>query len=134
MEYTLAIIKPDAVKAKNAGKIIDAIEAHGFNIVYMEKRLLSAIESKDFYAVHKDRPFYGELTEFMSSGPVIVMALEKNNAVADWRKLMGATNPKEAAEGTIRKQFAKNIGENAVHGSDSAENAVTELKFFFPDL
>jgi nucleoside-diphosphate kinase len=134
MEYTLAIIKPDAVRARNSGKIIDAIEAQGFNIVRMEKRTLSQQEGKDFYAVHKSRPFYGELVDFMSSGPVVVMALEKNNAVTAWRELMGATNPKDAAEGTIRKKFAKDIGENAVHGSDSADNAAIELKFFFPDL
>lgn len=134
MERTLAIIKPDAVQAKNAGKIIDAIEDNGFSILRMEKIELSSAQAEAFYAVHKERPFFGELVAFMSSGPVVVMALEKDQAISAWRDLMGATNPNEAAEGTLRKRFAKNIGENAVHGSDSAENAAIELKFFFPNL
>lgn len=131
-EITLAIIKPDAVAAKNSGKIIDLIEKNGFEILGLGKIQLTKEHAEDFYAVHKDRPFFGELVEFMTSGPVIVLALEKENAVADWRKLMGETDPAKAAEGTVRKLFGKNIGENATHGSDSVENAENEVEFFFP--
>ncbi|HZW61812.1 MAG TPA: nucleoside-diphosphate kinase [Candidatus Babeliales bacterium] len=134
MEMTFAMIKPDAVKAKNSGKIIDMIEHHGFNIVRMEKVVINADKAKTFYGVHKERPFFGELVEFVTSGPVVIMALEKNNAVKDWRELMGATDPAKAAEGTIRKKFGTNIGNNAIHGSDSPENAKIELGLFFPDL
>ena len=116
MERTFAIIKPDAVKAGNSGKIIDRIEQEGFNIVGMKKLHMSREKAELFYAVHAERPFFSELVEFMTSGPVIVMALEKDGAIAAWRDLMGATNPAEAAEGTIRKLFATSIGENATHG------------------
>lgn len=134
MEKTLAIIKPDAVKAKNSGKIIDRIEQEGFEILGMKKIQLTKEQAQQFYAVHKERGFYGELVEFMTSGPVIVMALAKQGAVLAWRDLMGATNPAQAAEGTIRKIFATSIGENATHGSDAPETAAEEVAFFFPEL
>lgn len=131
IETTFAMIKPDAVEAKNSGKIIDAIEQHGFEIVGMQKVELSEEDAQEFYAVHKDRPFFNELVEFVISGPVIVMALEKENAIKAWRDLMGATDPLKADAGTLRKQFGASIGANALHGSDSPENAETELEFFF---
>ena len=134
MERTLAIIKPDAVSKKLTGKIVDMIEKHDFNIVRMQKLRMAPDHGQAFYAVHKDRPFFGELVEFITSGPVVVMALEKDNAIKDWRTLMGATNPAEAVEGTIRKLYAESIGENAVHGSDAPETSAQELKFFFHDL
>lgn len=134
MERTFAIIKPDAVKAKNSGKIIDLIEHNGFDILRMEKVTISKDKAKTFYAVHKDRPFFGELVDFITSGPVIVMALQKENAVKAWRDLMGATNPAQAAEGTVRKLFGTSIGSNAAHGSDALETAKTEIALFFPDL
>lgn len=134
LERTFAIIKPDAVKSKFAGQIIDRIEKEGFSIVGLKKHHLSKQEAEAFYAVHKDRPFYGELTQFMCSGPVIVMVLEKENAIKAWRELMGATDPEQAAANTIRKLFAKNKGENAVHGSDAPETAREEIRFFFSDL
>lgn len=131
MEQTLSIIKPDAVKNGVIGKIIDRFESNGLRIAAAKKLQLSVDDAKKFYAVHADRPFYGELVEFMTSGPVIVMVLEGENAVAKNRELMGATNPKEAAKGTIRADFAKSIDANAVHGSDSLENAAVEIAFFF---
>lgn len=134
MEKTFAIIKPDAVKAKISGKIIDLIEQNGFNIVKMEKIQLTQDKAKTFYAVHKDKPFFQEVVDFMCSGPVVVLALEKADAVAEWRKLMGATNPEKAEAGTIRKMFGTGIMTNATHGSDSQENAKIELEFFFPEL
>lgn len=134
IERTLAIIKPDAVSKKLTGKIIDMIEQNGFTILRMQKLRMGTDHAKTFYAVHKDRPFFGELVDFMSSGPVVVLALEKENGVKAWRDLMGATNPAEAASGTIRKLYAESISKNVVHGSDSAENAVQELRFFFHDL
>jgi len=134
IKRTFAIIKPDAVKAKDAGKIIDRIEKEGFNVLRLEKKLLSKAEAEGFYAVHKERPFFGELVEFMTSGPVIVMALEKENAIKAWRDLMGATDPAEAEENTLRKLFGSNKGENATHGSDAPETAEAEFKFFFKDL
>lgn len=134
MEKTLAIIKPDAVAAKHTGKIIDKIEQAGFAIVGMKKLHMSKEQAEAFYAVHKERGFFGELVEFMCSGPVVVMALEKANAVQAWRDLMGATDPAKADAGTIRKLFGTNIGNNASHGSDSADNAKVEVKFFFPEL
>lgn len=133
-ERTLAIIKPDAVSKKFTGKIIDMIENHGFNIIRMQKLRMAHEHGQAFYAVHKDRPFYGELVEFITSGPVVVMALEKENAIKDWRTLMGATNPAQADAGTIRKLYAESIGKNAVHGSDAPETAKEEIKFFFHDL
>ncbi|CAN5216889.1 nucleoside-diphosphate kinase [soil metagenome] len=131
---TFGIIKPDAVKKGHSGKIIDKILGAGFTIRGMKLLHQTRKEAEGFYAVHAERPFYGELTEFMSSGPCIVMALEKENAVKAWRDLMGATNPAEAEEGTLRKEFAASIGENAVHGSDSDENAAIEISYFFSKL
>ncbi len=131
MEQTLSIIKPDAVKKGVIGKIIDRFETNGLRIAGMKKMQLDANKAGDFYAVHKERPFYSELVEFMTSGPVVVMILEGEDAMAKNRDLMGATNPKEAAAGTIRADFADSIDANAVHGSDSLENAENEIKFFF---
>src|SRR6478672_3998266 len=131
---TFGIIKPDAVRAGNAGKIIDRILQAGFNIRGLKLVHQSRKQAEGFYAVHTGKGFCEELTEFMSSGPCIVMALEKENAVKSWRDLMGATNPAEAAEGTLRKDFASSIGENAVHGSDSDENAAIEISYFFSKL
>jgi nucleoside-diphosphate kinase len=131
MERTLSIIKPDAVKKNVIGKIIDRFESNGLRIAAMKKIQLSEEDAAAFYAVHKERPFFGELVEFMTSGPVVVMVLEGENAVAKNRELMGATNPKEAAPGTIRADFAESIDANAVHGSDSLENAKIEIAFFF---
>ena len=134
MERTFAIIKPDATAAKHAGNIISLIELNGFNIIGMQKKQLTRAEAETFYAVHKERPFFGELVNYMISGPVIVMALEKENAIQEWRDLMGATNPAKAAPGTIRRMFGTSIGSNATHGSDAPETAKEELKFFFPNL
>jgi nucleoside-diphosphate kinase len=134
MERTLAIIKPDAVRAKNAGKIIDRIEHEGFVIVGMKKLLLNKQQAEHFYAVHKGKPFLAELVEFMTSGPVIVMALEKNNAIQAWRDLMGPTDPAKAGATTLRKLYGTNVGENATHGSDAPQTAAAEIKFFFPEL
>ena len=131
MQRTLSIIKPDAVKKNVVGKIIDRFESNGLRIAAAKKIQLSKCDAKAFYAVHKDRPFFNDLVEFMVSGPVVVMVLEGENAVAKNRELMGATNPKEAAPGTIRADFADSIDANAVHGSDSLENAVNEINFFF---
>jgi len=131
MERTLSIIKPDAVKKNVIGKIVDRFESNGLRIAAMKKLQLSEQDAGEFYAVHKERPFFGELVEFMTSGPVVVMVLEGENAVAKNRELMGATNPKEAAPGTIRADFAESIDANAVHGSDSLENAQKEIAFFF---
>lgn len=131
---TFTMIKPDAVAAGNMGAILDQITKGGFKVVAMKYLHLTAAQAGKFYEVHSARPFYGELVEFMSSGPIVAAILEKENAVADFRTLIGATNPAEAAEGTIRKMFAKSIGENAVHGSDSDENAAIEGSFFFSGL
>jgi nucleoside-diphosphate kinase len=134
MARTFAIIKPDAVKAGNTGPIIRMIEQNGFTILRMEKRTIDKKTAEKFYAVHKARPFFGELIDFITSGPVVVMAVEKDNAISAWRDLMGATNPKDAAEGTVRKLYGVSIGCNAVHGSDAPETAQYELDIFFPDL
>jgi nucleoside-diphosphate kinase len=131
MQQTLSIIKPDAVKKNVIGKIIDRFESNGLRIAAMKKVQLSKADAEAFYAVHAERPFFKDLVEFMISGPVVVMVLEGENAVAKNRELMGATNPKEAAEGTIRRDFADSIDANAVHGSDSLENAEIEINFFF---
>ncbi len=131
---TFTMIKPDAVEAGNAGAIMKMIEEAGFKIVAMKKTRLTPENAGTFYEVHKERPFYGELCEYMSSGPIYPAILEKDNAVADFRTLIGATNPEEAAEGTIRKLYAKSIGANAIHGSDSDENAQIEGGFFFSEL
>ena len=128
---TLTMIKPDAVKAGHIGAILDQINEAGFRIVSMKLTQLTQASAEQFYAVHKERPFFGELVEFMISGPIVAAILEKDNAVADFRTLVGATNPAEAAEGTIRAKFAKSIGENVVHGSDSDENAALEGGFHF---
>lgn len=131
---TFGIIKPDAVRNDKHGEIIKRILSEGFKIRGMKLLHMSKREAEGFYAVHAERPFFGELTEFMSSGPAVVLCLEKENAVPEWRKLMGATNPDEADEGTLRKEFASSIGENAVHGSDSEENARIEIAYFFSKL
>jgi nucleoside-diphosphate kinase len=131
---TFTMIKPDAVKNGNIGNILQMINNAGFRIVAMKYTKLSLEQAGKFYEVHSARPFYGELTQFMSSGPIVAAILEKENAVADFRALIGATNPAEAAEGTIRKAYATSIGENAVHGSDSDENALIEGAFFFSGL
>ncbi len=133
MERTLAIIKPDAVTAGHSGKIIDRILLEGFAIRAMKLVHLTRREADGFYAVHAERPFFDELTEFMSSAPCIPLVLERENAVAKWREVIGATNPADAAEGTIRKQFATSMGENAVHGSDSPENGIKEGRYFFAE-
>ena len=131
VERTLAILKPDCVRKKVTGEVIAKIEKAGFKILGIRKVRLTKATAGGFYAVHKGRPFYDGLVEFMSSGPCVPIALEKENAVADFRTLIGATDPKDAAEGTIRKLYADNKGENIVHGSDSAENGRNEVAFFF---
>ena len=134
MERTFAIIKPDAFAAGHAGKILARIYAEGFKVVGLKKLFMSKIEAEGFYAVHKERPFFGELTDFMSSGPCVVMALEAEGAIRKWRDLMGATNPAEAAEGSLRREFGTSIGNNATHGSDAPETAAFELGYFFNGL
>jgi len=128
---TFTMIKPDAVKGGHIGNILQKINGAGFKVVAMKYTHLSPAMAGEFYAIHKERPFYGELVEFMSSGPIVAAILEKDNAVEDFRNLIGATNPAEAAEGTIRALYATSIGENAVHGSDSDENAKIEGDFHF---
>ena len=131
MERTLAIIKPDAVAARNAGRIIQRIEENGFTIRAMRLLRLSQAEAEGFYAVHRERPFYASLVKFMTEGPVVVMVLEAPDAIKKWRDTMGATNPANAAEGTIRKRFASGIERNCVHGSDAPETAAVEIPYFF---
>lgn len=131
MERTLSIIKPDAVKKGVVGKILDRFESNGLRICAVKKLRLSEAEAGNFYAVHKERPFFRDLVAFMTSGPVVVSVLEGKNAVAKNRELMGATDPKKADKGTIRADFAESIDANAVHGSDSLENAKNEIAFFF---
>jgi nucleoside-diphosphate kinase len=131
MERTFAIIKPDAVAANQAGEILAAVQKAGFKIVGMKMKRLSQIEAENFYAVHKERPFYTGLVKFMTEGPVVVLALEAEGAIKKWRDTMGATNPASAAEGTIRKRFATSIERNCVHGSDAPETAAVEIPFFF---
>ena len=130
-EQTLSIIKPDAVGQNQIGNIIEYLERNGLSVVAAKMIHMTDSQAKEFYAIHKDRPFYGELVEFMTSGPVLVMTLEGQDAVALNRKIMGPTNPSEAPEGSIRGDFATSVGENAVHGSDSKENAKNEIAFFF---
>jgi len=130
-EKTFAIIKPDAVKSRNVGKIIDMIEQNGFTILRMEKRKLSKELAEQFYGVHKEKPFFGEVIDFITSGPVVVMVLERDNAIEEWRKLMGETNSQKAAPGTIRQQFGTDIMVNAVHGSDAPETAEKEIALMF---
>ena len=132
--FTFAMIKPDAVQAENDSKIIDMIKQHGFEIMRMKKTQLTKKNTEIFYAVHKNKPFFCKLVTFVTSGPVIVMALKKENAIQDWRKLMGATDPEKAKTGTIRKLFGTNITSNAVHGSDARQTAQQEIRQFFPDL
>lgn len=133
IERTLAILKPDCIKKNVAGQVIARIEKAGFRILGMKMVRLTKETAGGFYAVHRERPFYGELVDFMSSGKCVPIALEKENAVADFRKLIGATDPKDAEPGTIRKDFASSKGENIVHGSDSPENGRSEIAFFFPE-
>ncbi|MBK9249899.1 MAG: nucleoside-diphosphate kinase [Ignavibacteria bacterium] len=132
-ERTLAIIKPDAVRKNVVGEIIAKLTQSGFKVLAMKLTKISKEQAGEFYAVHKERGFYGELVDFMSSGAIVPIALEKENAIADYRTLIGATDPAEAAEGTIRKMFASSKGENAVHGSDSVENGRNEIAFFFSE-
>ena len=133
-ERTLAIIKPDAVKARHSGRIIQRIEDAGFTIRAMRLVNLSQKEAEGFYAVHRERPFFGSLTKFMSSGPAVVLALEAPDAIKKWRTLMGATDPAKADPGTIRKEFASSIGENATHGSDAPDTAAFEIGYFFAGI
>ena len=134
LQKTFSIIKPDAVATGKAGKILSLIEDNGFRIVALRKVKLSQAQAEGFYAVHKDRPFYGSLVKFMTEGPVIVMALEREDAVKKLREVMGATNPANAADGTVRKLFAESIERNAIHGSDAPETAAEELKYFFTGI
>ena len=134
MQKTLSIIKPDAMKLKYSGKIIDFIEEKGFKIIAQKKIILTRSQAEAFYSVHKERPFFHELVEFMISGPILVQIIEAKDAVSYYREIMGSTNPDEAEEGTIRKLFGTNIQCNAVHGSDSVENANLETSFFFSKL
>ena len=131
LERTFAIIKPDAVKNNHAGDILSIIEQNGFRILGMKLRRLAKNEAEAFYGVHKERPFFSGLVTFMTEGPVVVLALERENAIAKWREVMGATNPANAAEGTVRKRFAENIERNCVHGSDAPDTAAVEIPFFF---
>ena len=134
MQRTLAIIKPDAFANRDAGKIISRIETEGFRIVAMRLVNLTQKDAEGFYAVHRDKPFFGDLTAFMSSGPAVVMCLEADDAISKWRTEMGATNPENADEGTLRKMFATNIERNAVHGSDAPETAALEIAYYFEGL
>ena len=130
-ERTFSIIKPDATERNLTGAVNAVIEASGLRIVAQRRIRMSRAQAEQFYAVHSERPFFGELVDFMTSGPVVVQGLEGDNAIAAYRDVMGATNPDNAADGTIRKLFARNVGENSVHGSDSAENAAIEIAYFF---
>lgn len=134
VQKTFAIVKPDAVQAGNTQNIINMIKEHGFKILAEQPIHWNRAQAEQFYAIHSARPFFGELVEFMISGPVVMLVLEKDNAVLAWRDLMGATNPKEAAAGTVRSLYGASIGNNATHGSDSVENAKTEIGQFFPEL
>jgi nucleoside-diphosphate kinase len=134
MERTLTIIKPDAVQRHLTGKILARLEDEGFVVLGMKMVYLSKSDAERFYAVHRERPFFNDLTTFMSSGPAVPMVLQRQNAIKTLRQVMGATNPAEAAEGTIRKEFALDIEKNSIHGSDSSESAATEIPFFFSHL
>lgn len=131
MERTFAIVKPDAVAANQTGAILAMVQKAGFRIAGMKMKRMSQLEAETFYGVHKERPFFGSLVKFMTEGPVVVMVLEAEGAIAKWRETMGATNPANAAEGTIRKTFATSIERNCVHGSDAPETAAVEIPFFF---
>ena len=133
-ERTFSIIKPDAVAAKNAGVILSRIEQAGFRVVALQMRRLTRAEAEGFYHVHRERPFFGSLCDYMSSGPCITMVLERDNAIAHLRELMGATDPANAAPGTIRRDFAASIEANAIHGSDAPETAAFEIGYFFPGV
>jgi nucleoside-diphosphate kinase len=133
LNRTFTMIKPDAVKNGYVGAILNKINVSGFKIVSMKMTQFSKRDAELFYSIHKDRPFFSDLVAFMSSGPIVAAVLEKENAVADFRTLLGSTNPEEAAEGTIRKLYANSVGENAVHGSDSDENSVIETQFHFSE-
>ena len=133
LERTFSIIKPDATKRNLTGKIIDRVESEGLRVVALKRLHMSREQAEGFYAVHKERPFFGELVSFMISGPVVVQVLEGENAIAKNREIMGATNPDDADAGTIRKDFAESIEANSVHGSDAPETAAEEIKFFFSD-
>jgi nucleoside-diphosphate kinase len=132
LERTLCIVKPDAVEKRRTGAILQRIEEGGFKIVALRQTHLARPAAEGFYDVHRQRPFFGELVEFMTRSSVVIAVLERDNAVVGWRDLMGATDPAKAAAGTIRKQFGANVGENATHGSDSLENAKREIAYFFP--
>jgi len=131
VERTLCIVKPDAVEKHKAGAILARIEAGGFHVVALRMRHLTRTEAEGFYEIHRARPFFGELVQFMTRSPVVVAVLEKDGAVTGWRDLMGATDPAKASAGTIRKDFGENVGENATHGSDSLDNAKREIGYFF---
>ena len=133
LERTFSIIKPDATRRNLTGKIVDRLESAGLRVIASKRIHMSQEQAQGFYAVHKERPFYNDLVEFMTSGPVVVQVLEGEDAIAKNREVMGATNPAEAADGTIRKDFAENIEANSVHGSDGPDTAATEIKFFFDD-
>jgi len=135
LEKTLAIIKPDAIKAKATGKIIDRIEQENFNILGLKKLHLTKEQAEKFYEIHKGKAFFDELIEFMTSGPVVVMALEKENAIQAWRDLMGPTDPAKATNpNSLRKLYGTNVGQNATHGSDAPDTAKQEIAFFFPEI
>src|ERR1700689_4949656 len=132
VERTLCIVKPDAVEKRTSGAILQRVEESGFRILALRMKRLTREEAEGFYEVHRARPFFGELVQFMTRSPVVIAVLERDNAVGAWRDLMGATDPAKAQPGTIRKQFGSNVGENATHGSDSLENARREIAYFFP--
>ena len=132
-ERTFSIIKPDAVASGKAGAILSRLEQAGFKIVALQMRHLTVPEAEGFYAVHRERPFFGDLCKFMASGPCIPMVLERDNAIAHLREIMGATNPRDAAEGTIRKDFAESLERNSIHGSDAPETEAFEIGYFFPE-
>ncbi|MDD2337399.1 MAG: nucleoside-diphosphate kinase [Geobacteraceae bacterium] len=134
MERTFAIIKPDAVERNIIGSILEKIESTGFNVIGLKRIRLTKVQAMGFYYVHKDRPFFEDLCSYMARGPIVALVLEKENAISDWRTLMGATNPADAQEGTIRKDFGLSLGENSVHGSDSSESAAYEIPYFFNAL
>lgn len=134
VERTFAIIKPDAVASGFTGDIVTLIERNGFSIIGMEKRSISKSEAENFYGIHKSKPFFGELVNYITSGPVVLLVLERENAIQEWRDLMGATDPKKASVGTLRKMFGVHIGSNATHGSDAPETAKQECALFFPNL
>jgi len=131
LEHTFSIIKPDAVSSNSTGAILDELDKAGYRFVAIRKQSITKRQAEGFYAVHREKPFFNDLTDFMSSGPLVLMVLEKENAIADLRKLMGATNPANADEGTIRKKFARSLQENAIHGSDAPDTAAFEIGYWF---